>query len=61
MISVNFKRFANPKAAHTHNPSRGGFPLTRSKKTSILSRFSFLYLFALGALFYLMHTLNTTM
>ncbi|MBU6995383.1 hypothetical protein [Ferrovum myxofaciens] len=61
MISVNFKRVTKPKAAHMHNPLRGEFPLFRSKKTSILSRFSFLYLFALGALFYLMHTLNTTM
>ena len=58
MIPVDFKRITQPKASTAPNPLRGVFPSTHSGKTSMMSRFSFLYLFALGTLFYLIYTLN---
>ncbi|WP_297504407.1 hypothetical protein [Ferrovum sp.] len=58
MIPVDFKRTTQPKASPAPNPLRGAFPSTRSRKTRMMSLFSFLYLFALGALFYLIHALN---
>ncbi|WP_297450795.1 hypothetical protein [Ferrovum sp.] len=58
MIPVDFKRATRPKASPAPNPLRGAFPSAHSRKTSMMSRFSFLYLFALGALFYLIHALN---
>jgi hypothetical protein len=58
MLPVDFKRITQPKASPAPNPLRGAFPSTHARKTSIMSRFSFLYLFALGALFYLIYALN---
>jgi hypothetical protein len=60
VIPVIFKRTAQSKTAPTSkNPlRRGTHPSHPSQKISLLSRFSFLYPVALGALFYLTRALN---